>query len=311
MRGKKRGNCLTKSYFHVYYISYRYDELKSILKRRNSCPFQTIGRNLPISHPPTPKEKSMFAHTIITALALLVGFVASASAQQCRTVYNPQSGQVLERDCSTFQTANQGGNQGQNNLTVGQIFLLDNRIQYNNPDHVLERCSHEEERNLFLKQVLTLTFQGASNGWAQTDDRYGTNTGSRIGFARGVNAALATQCFRVVARPVQQQLVVTAQVVQVTSSVGIRPCIKIDNINYGNLNDVQCAAIVPRGNQSPTQLSASNQATKNADGYDCFLNNRNGVLVYDFLSTSANNPLGKPIVTGEECLAARNIYGGN
>ena len=57
----------------------------------------------------------MFARTIITALALLVGFVASASAQQCRTVYNPQSGQVLERDCSTFQTANQGGNQGQTN----------------------------------------------------------------------------------------------------------------------------------------------------------------------------------------------------
>ena len=190
----------------------------------------------------------MFSRVFI-AIALLASFVASASAQQCRTVYNPQSGQVLERDCSTFQTANQGGNQGQTNLTVGQIFLLDNRVKYNNPDHSLERCSPEEERNLFLKQVLTLTFQGASNGWAQTDDSHGTNTGSRIGFARGVNTALATQCFRVVARPVTQEVVVVTRAVPSSPSEILRSCIKPNGVNYGKLTDNQCSAIVPRGSR--------------------------------------------------------------
>lgn len=195
----------------------------------------------------------MFAR-LLMVLALLAGFVPSVSAQQCRTVYNTQTGKLLERDCSTFQNANRG----QTTLTVGQIFLLDSRVQYNHPDHLLEHCSDEEERRLFFRQVLTLTFHGAANGWAQTDDRYGTNTGSRIGFARGINTALATQCVRVVARSVQQQLVVTTQVAQigqVLSSERKRPCVKVNGINYGMLTDAECAVIVPRGARAQEQAS--------------------------------------------------------
>ncbi len=203
----------------------------------------------------------MFAR-IFTIIALLAGFVPSVSAQQCRTVYNTQTGKLLERDCSTFQNANRS----QTTLTVGQIFLLDSRVQYSHPDHLLKGCSDEEARNLLLRQVLTLTFHGAANGWAEIDDRSGTNNGSRIGFARGINTALATQCVRVVARPVQQELVVTTQVAQigqVLSSERKRPCVKIDGINYGMLTDAECAVIVPRGARAQEQLTAPAYCTIN------------------------------------------------
>ena len=226
----------------------------------------------------------MFARFFIT-LALFAGFVASVPAQdfnvQGKVIFdrNPVTGQITGATCSV----------GWNTISC--------------PPNLLREV---QQQVIFNRAVSQGGCRGITFDGVVPVSIHGLPSAFRLG-----------GCLNAPREEPQTRVVVVQQVTQVAvvpDGEKKRLCLKIEGgreVSRGMLTDDQCSAIVvPRGSRWWDE-QVSPPPTKNADGYDCFLNNRNGVLVYDFLSTGANNPLGKPIVTGAECLAARKLYGGN
>ena len=171
----------------------------------------------------------MFARFFIT-LALFAGFVASVPAQdfniQGKVIFdrNPVTGQITGATCSV----------GWNTISC--------------PPNLL--------REVQQQTIYRTASQGGCQGIA-----FDGAVPFRIDGL--VSAFRLGGCLNTPREELQTRVVVVQQVTQVvtqaTDAERKRPCVKIDDINYGMMTDRECAVIVPRGVQQ--QVSSGRAPT--------------------------------------------------
>ena len=169
----------------------------------------------------------MFAR-IIVALALLAGLVTTVFAQdfnvQGKVIFdrNPQTGQVTGATCWVGWTTVQC------------------------PPNLLGQV---QQQTIFNRTISQGGCRGIAFDGAVPFSIHGLVSAFRLG-----------GCLNVPREEPQTRVVVVQQVTQVvtqaTDAERKRPCVKIDDINYGMMTDRECASIIPRGSRGQVQTSS-------------------------------------------------------